>query len=90
VVPSIFNERAHARRAEVSPQLRSRQPPPATVTPRGRTAPLTRLASEVASRLADEFPDGVWFFVAANPPLCGARAAPTAELVVWVLKPGSV
>ena len=50
----------------------------------------TRLASEVASRLADEFPHGVCFFVAADPPRCGGRAALTAEVMVRVLNLGSV
>ena len=50
----------------------------------------TRLASEVASSLADEFPDGVWFFVAADPPRYGGRAALTAQVIVRVLNLGSV
>ena len=35
----------------------------------------TRLALEVAARLADEFPDGVWVFelAAVTDPACGAR-----------------
>jgi hypothetical protein len=57
---------------------------------RGGRVGKTRLASEVASHLADEFPDSVWFFVAADPPRCGGRAALTAEVIVRVLNLGSV